>query len=414
MIAEIISIGDELLNGTKLNTNGNWLADRLLQVGIQTRWISVIGDDKESIKTALLQSKSRSHIVLLTGGLGPTHDDITKESVADFFETPLVRNENLEKHIIKLFSKRGIPMPEINLEQATVPRNAKILQNKIGSAPGLYFCQDDTHCFVLPGVPAEMRQITEDSVLPILKKQFGDLGGVVQFQTIRTTGIFESKLFEELQPIEEIENYGKLAFLPHPYGVDLRLCVTGEDKSESSRKSNVAVKVIKDRINPFIYEVGSRSLEEIVAGLLLEKKKTVSVAESCTGGLIANLLTNIVGSSAYFWGGVVAYDNSIKSNVLGVKKSTLQKYGAVSEEVALEMAAGVRNAFNSDFALATTGIAGPTGATENKPVGLVYIGLASPNKIVAKKYIFHRNRWINKSRFSYASLNMLRKSLMGL
>ncbi len=412
MIAEIISIGDELLNGTKLNTNANWLADRLLRLGIQIGWISTIGDDKESIKTALSQSKERSQIVLLTGGLGPTHDDITKGSVAEFYQTELVRDESIENHIINLFAKRGKSMPEINLQQAMVPKEATVLNNDIGTAPGMYFNQGCTHCFVLPGVPAEMRKMTEDSVIPILKEQFGGLRNPVRYETIRTTDIFESKLVEKLGPIEDIEKHGKLSVLPHPYGVDLRLCVTGKEIGNSNKKIYQAIKLIRKRIDPYIYEVGTRSMEEVIAEQLVEKRKTVSVAESCTGGLLANLFTNISGSSAYFLGGVIAYDNSVKSNLLGVKNSIIEKYGAVSEVVAREMAIGMQNLVNSDFVLATTGIAGPTGETEDKQVGLVYIAIVEGDDVIVKKFIFHRSRLINKSRFAYAALNLLRKRLL--
>ncbi len=412
MIAEIISIGDELLNGTKLNTNANWLADRLLRLGIQISWISTIGDDKESIKMALSQSKVRSQIVLLTGGLGPTHDDITKECVAEFYQIDLVRDESIERHIINLFAKRGKPMPEINLQQAMVPKGATVLSNEIGTAPGIYFDQEGIHCFVLPGVPAEMRKMTEDSVIPILKEQFGGLRSTVRYETIRTTDIFESKLVEKLGPIEDVEKYGKLAVLPHPYGVDLRLCVTGKEISDSKLKIDQAIELIRERIDPYIYEIGSRSLEEVIAEQLVEKGRTVAVAESCTGGLLANLFTNIPGSSAYFLGGVIAYDNSVKTNLLGIKNSVIEEYGAVSEVVAREMAIGMQNLVNSDFVLATTGIAGPTGETEDKQVGLVYIAIVEGDDVIVKKFVFHRSRLINKSRFAYAALNLLRKRLL--
>ena len=376
MNAEIVSVGNELLDGSRQNTNALWLADRLIRIGIQTKGIIVVGDDSESIQNAVSQSIKRAKIVLVTGGLGPTHDDVTKESLAKLFGCKLVENTAVKNHIINLFAERGRQMPESNLDQSWVPNGAGVLHNEIGTAPGLYFEKEDSHCFVMPGVPAEMKRMTEKKIVPILRERFELSQEAIIYQTIHTTGIFESSLFEKLAPISEIEKYASISFLPHLYGVDLRLKIEGlnEDKSETYLKKVKGL--ITDRISPFIYEIGDRRLEEVVADLLIDRKKTVAVAESCTGGLLANFLTNISGSSAYFLGGMIAYDDSVKTNSLGVRQSTLDNFGAVSQETAREMAEGVRNLLGADLALATTGIAGPTGGTPQKPVGTVYFGLA--------------------------------------
>jgi nicotinamide-nucleotide amidase len=412
MIAEIVSVGNELLDGTKQNTNAIWLADRLLKAGIQIKWITLVGDEEDSIQVAVSQAMGRARIVLVTGGLGPTPDDVTKESLANLFGCRLAENAGIKDHILNLFAQRGIPMPKVNLKQAMVPEGAKILHNKIGTAPGFHFARGDSHCFVMPGVPAEMRRMTEKEVLPILETRFGGNKEAIIYETARTTGIFESSLSEKLSPLEDIIENAELAFLPHLYGVDLRIKVVGSDKNDAKTCLQNAIETISDRISSHIYEIGDRSLEEVVADLLIEKQKTVAVAESCTGGLLANLLTNISGSSAHFLGGVVAYDNSVKTHLLGVKESTLENCGAVSEESAREMAVGVKNLTGADLSVATTGIAGPTGGTGEKPVGLTYVAIASSREIRVKKFIFHRERLINKSRFTYAALNLLRQLLL--
>lgn len=238
MNAEIVSVGNELLDGSRQNTNALWLADRLIRIGIQTKGIIVVGDDSESIQNAVSHSIKRAKIVLVTGGLGPTHDDVTKESLAKLFGCKLVENTAVKNHIINLFAERGRQMPESNLDQSLVPNGAGVLHNEIGTAPGLYFEQEDSHCFVMPGVPAEMKRMTEKKIVPILRERFELSQEAIIYQTIRTTGIFESSLFEKLAPISEIEKYASISFLPHLYGVDLRLKIEGlnEDKSETYLK----------------------------------------------------------------------------------------------------------------------------------------------------------------------------------
>jgi len=411
MNAEIISIGNELLNGITQNSNATWIADQLWHIGIPASRIVTVRDDSKAIQDAVFDSLNHVEVVLITGGLGPTHDDITKKSIAEFFKTSLVENPELKERIITRFANRGIPMPEINLEQALVPESAKIIQNKIGTAAGFYFEQKNKICVVIPGVPAEMKQMIKDSVLSLLREKYKDKIGYLVTNKIRTTGIYESKLYEVLSPILEKLPEITVAFLPHRYGVDLRLEFQAKDEKTAEDKiANAESKIIPE-IFKFVYEIGERSLEQVVAEILSKKKQTLSVAESCTGGLIQNFLTNIPGSSDFFLGGVVSYSNEIKMELLDVQENTLVKYGAVSSETALEMVKGVRKLTGSDCALSITGIAGPTGGSDEKPVGLVFIGCATGRSTRVEKFIFHKERMLNKFRFAYAALNLLRQDL---
>ncbi|HDL17704.1 MAG TPA: competence/damage-inducible protein A [Bacteroidetes bacterium] len=412
MKTEIITIGNELLNGSTPDTNATWIADQLWCAGIRTERIVTIGDESQEIRDALRQSLDRAQIILVTGGLGPTHDDITKKSVADFFNLPLVENLVLRQKIEERFAKRGIPMPKINLEQAWIPKGSKILPNKIGTAAGFSIQREKKFCFVMPGVPSEMKGMLRDSVLPFLQKKFGNETGNLFSLTIRTTGIYESKLYEILSPVFEKHGEVQIASLPHRFGVDLRLTASGNSRQEAEKKVTNVKDSIVAKIAAYVYEVGNRNLENVVSELLKRRQATLAVAESCTGGLINHLFTNIPGSSDFLLGGVVAYENAVKINLLGVSRKTLEKFGAVSRETALEMAKGVQKATNSNCAISTTGIAGPSGGTEEKPVGLVYIGVAVDDDVQIEKYIFHKERMINKYRFAYAAMNLLRTKLL--
>lgn len=411
MTAEIISIGNELLNGTKQNTNAGWLCERLLKAGIETARIFTLRDDPAAIRSALAESLSRSQIVIMTGGLGPTHDDVTKPAVCEFFNATLILDSRARDHIAMIFSNRGRKLQKSNLGQALVPDNATVLYNDIGTAPGLYFAKDNSHLFVLPGVPVEMKHMTENSVFPILAKVGLISENIIEYETIRTTGISESALFELLSPIDEIEKHVQIGFLPHPFGEDITIKSTAGSQSDASKNLRFATQIIQKKASEYIYEVGSRSMENVVAELLKGQHLTLMVAESCTGGLLANLLTNIPGSSAYFLGGVIAYHNDVKSDFLQVSSSMLADFGAVSGEVACAMATGVRESRDADVGLSTTGIAGPDGGSKEKPVGLLYVGLADRDGVRSERFVFHRDRMINKSRFAYAALNILRKAV---
>lgn len=408
MIAELISIGDELLIGQTPNTNATYLSKHLTALGVDVRWVTTLGDRAEDLKSAFAQAMQRSDVVIVTGGLGPTHDDITKNVAAEFFESKLVMHQEIVDRLKRAFEKRGIPWAEVNEEQGLVPEKAEVLNNPVGSAPGLLFKKDEKQFFILPGVPAEMKAICEETLFPMLKGS----GKVILQKTVRTTGIAESVLFEKLGDVKKIEENVKVAFLPKFTGVDIRLTVKGENEAESREKIEHGVKIIHERVGGYVYGHDEEELEAAVARLLLAQKKTVAVAESCTGGLLANKLTNISGSSGYFERGIVSYSNEAKMQILGVQQSTLEQHGAVSAETAVEMAEGVRRSSGTDFGVSTTGIAGPTGGTKDKRVGLIYIGVATAGDASAKKFLFTKDRLQNKERFVQAALNLLRRELV--
>ena len=410
IIAEIISIGDELLNGRTVNKNAAFIGQKLSELGIQVGWITTVGDDKARLLDSLVLATSRAKVVITTGGLGPTHDDITKEVVCEFFDSELVQDLTVLENIHSLFKHCGIEMVKSNEEQALVPEKAEIMHNEAGTAPGYIFRNSGTTVYVLPGVPREMKMMMELSVLPDLSKRTDRL--CVYTKIFRTIGIPESTLFEKITHRTEIEDFVKIAFLPGRGSVDIRLISEDEDDTSSLEKLAKAEELLRPYIKDYLYVVGETSLEETVAQLLLNCENTIAVAESCTGGLIAHKLTNVSGSSNYFERGVVSYSNQAKMDLLGVPKEILIDHGAVSSQTALAMAEGVRRIAGTDFGLSTTGIAGPTGGTAEKPVGLVYLGFASENETDFDRYIFHTDRLSNKERFANAALNFLRKKIL--
>ncbi len=412
MKAEIVNVGDEILLGQIVNTNATFLSQALVNAGVEPRWITVLGDSREDILNGLEVAFRRADVVLITGGLGPTHDDVTKYAVAEFFQSPLTIDPELYEKLKRRFEARGRPMPEVNRNQAEVPVKATVLPNPAGTAPGLFFEENGRLCFVLPGVPMEMRRLTEESVLPILTQKLKNKGACLRFKTLRTTGIFESKLMEVLGDVAAVEKFASLAFLPHFFGVDLRLTVKSNSASECEKRLQQAENLIRAKVGKYIYGEDNETLEEKVAELLFRTKQTVAVAESCTGGLVSHKLTNIPGSSEYFDRAIVSYSNQAKMENLGVSPQTLEQFGAVSEQTAREMAEGVRQMAGTDWGLSTTGIAGPGGGTAEKPVGLVYIGLSGERETVVRRFIFTNDRLANKERAAYAALELLRRNLL--
>jgi len=400
---EIISVGDELLIGNTLNTNATFIARGLTAIGLAVARITTIGDDAGDLRTALSEAMDSYDVTIMTGGLGPTHDDITKEVASHFFGSTLKLDETILAGLRKRYEARGIEMASVNVGQAMVPDGADILNNPVGTAPGLLFTRKDRKCFILPGVPAEMKAICEESVFPRLR----EVGEVFLQETLRTTGIAESSLFEKLGDISELERFGRIAFLPKSTGVDIRVTVVGTDQRRCQQNLEHAVALIQTRAGTFVYATNETDLVEIVAEHLTRKGKTISVAESCTGGLLANTLTNVAGSSAYFHRGVVSYSNEAKMDLLGVSAETLQAHGAVSAETAIEMARGILASGHSDLGVSTTGIAGPTGGSDEKPVGLVYVGLATRDKAYAKRFVFTGGRVANKERTVQAALALV-------
>ena len=404
MIVEIISIGFELLNGRTVNTNATFMAKKLVETGLKIKWITTIPDEEKYIKNAIKSALKRADIVITTGGLGPTNDDITKGIITKTMGGKLVFNEEVFAYVKQRFVARGLKMPETNRIQAMTPDNAEVLFNNVGTAPGLLFRHNERMIFVLPGVPKEMKFLMTNEVIPRLKTKTNMT--VPQTYSYKTTGIPESALYEKLR--DTIEKYNSVNFMFYPEYTGVEVKISGIDKNEIGQVRQI----IEDEIGDYIYSrEADGSLQKTLGELLNSKNLTISVAESCTGGLIGHLLTSVSGSSEYFMGGVISYSNRAKMDILNVKDETLVKYGAVSEQTAKEMAKGAKEKFSSDMALSVTGIAGPTGGTDEKPVGLVYIGLAYKDEVMAKKYLFGNDREVNKIRSAGAALEMARRFL---
>lgn len=412
MKAELITIGDELLIGQTIDTNGSWLAEQLNLLGITVSQISSIRDNREHIISSLQNAQSRSELVILTGGLGPTNDDITKSTLCEFFDSELVLNEQVLEKIEAYFNSRSLKMIKVNSDQAMLPNNCQFLRNERGTASGMWFKKDGVDFISLPGVPYEMKGIFLDEILPVLKAQYS-ISTVVN-KTVKTQGIGESFLAEIIKDWEKklIDSGLKLAYLPSPGIVKLRITAFGNNEAELSARIDDSIENLKKLIPKYIFGYEKDRIEEVVGQLLKEKGSSLSLAESCTGGNIAHLITGVNGSSNYFKGSVVAYSNDIKQQVLNVDPKSIQQNGAVSKQVVEQMATGVRNSFKSDYAIATSGVAGPTGGTKQKPVGTVWIAVAYNEGVVSKKFNFGNNRERNIQISSLSALNMLRLVLL--
>lgn len=410
MNIEILSIGDELLIGQVVNTNAATIAETLNEEGYKANWISTIGDEEEDIKQALKIASGRADVVISTGGLGPTSDDITKEVLVDFFGGELLFDEQLFRHVKEYFEKRNRPLLESNRRQAYVPNRAEILPNEIGTAAGLKFQYNNTHFFFLPGVPFEMERLMKNAVIPQIRDHFPQSLRVQK--TLMTFGMGESFIAERIAQIEKnMPANLKLAYLPSPQRVRLRLTANGNNKNEATKELQHQVQKIKEAIPELVFGEDGQELEEVAGAILRDKNLTLATAESCTGGTIAQLITSVPGSSAYFTGSVVAYSNAIKEKLLQVDATSIQEHGAVSSVVAEQMAEGVRRLQGADVAVSTSGIAGPEGGTADKPVGTVWIGLSIQGKISSQKMVFGNDRKRNILRSSYYALNMLRLKL---
>ncbi len=411
MKAEIITIGDELLIGQVIDTNSAWMAEQLNLVGLQVHQITSISDDRDHILSALALAAERANVVLITGGLGPTKDDLTKPTLCAYFDTPLVFHQPTYDHIAQLFSQRGYPMTEVNRHQADVPQSCTVIPNLNGTAPGMWFEQDGIIYVSMPGVPFEMKPMMLNEILPRLLKRFE--GSFILHRTILTQGIGESALAEKIEAWEDaLPANIKLAYLPQPGIVRLRLTATGDNKQELSAKVKNQIEKLLQIIPHLVFGFDEDSLEAVVGKLLLKKHRTVATAESCTGGYLAHLFTSVAGSSAWYMGSVVAYQNSIKTQSLNVPEKMIEEYGAVSQQVVEAMADGMRKSFDTDYALAVSGIAGPDGGTNEKPVGTTWIALATPQGVTSQKFLFGEHRQRNIRKAALTALNMLRLELL--
>jgi nicotinamide-nucleotide amidase len=420
MNIEIINIGDELLIGQVVNTNASWMGEQLSISGFKVQQFTIIGDTREQILDALWKAGERCEVVLISGGIGPTKDDITKTTLCDFFGTRLAFNEDAYKDVESMFARRGYQVTELNRQQAYLPEDCTGIPNKLGTARGMWFEKDipvpgrkgKTVYVSMPGVPFEMKAMMKEYIIPELKKRFQPKS--IYHKTILTQGIGESFL---ATLIEEWENNLppaiKLAYLPQPGIVRLRLTGTGDDETAIHDLVDEQVAKLSLLISEYIFGEDDDRLEAIVGKLLLEKNCSLGTAESCTGGYIAHLLTSVPGSSAYYKGSIIAYDNGIKELMLGIMPETINEYGAVSSEVVTEMAIGAQTNLNVDYMIAVSGIAGPDGGTEEKPIGTTWIAIATPEEVFSKQFLFGDSRDRNIRRAALQALNMLRKNLAG-
>ncbi len=410
MKSVIISIGDELLIGQVINTNASFIAAQLNTAGVEVERVLTVADDVAAILDALEESYPRNDLVVVTGGLGPTHDDITRTAVCRFFRTELAPSREAREQIELFLKERDHPWSEAAENQTLFPRAASVIPNRYGTAPGELFEHDNRICIVMPGVPGEMEAMMRDFVVPFLRSRAH--GKFVLHRTLKTTGITESMLASRLGNIEYLLRGDRLAFLPAATGVRLRITVVGTDREACDQRIRRIEQDIRTKAEKFIFGTDEEELEEVVGRLLAQERLTIGVAESCTGGLIANRLTNVSGSSVYFERGVVAYSNRSKTDLLNVPAELINAHGAVSREVAEAMAQGIRLGARTDIGISTTGIAGPTGGTVEKPVGLVWIGYADAGKTLALRFQFGGGRPAIKERAAQAAIELVRRMLL--
>ena len=412
MNCALISIGDELLIGQTINTNAAWLGEQLNLLGFNVMAGLVIPDDKVAIENAL-NDFSSADLIIMTGGLGPTKDDITKHTLCTYFDTKLVRNMEIESKIIAYFKSRELPILQTNKDQALLPAACEVLPNSRGTASGMWFEKNNTIYVSLPGVPYEMKGLITECVIPKLLSRNKDENTLVH-RTVRTHGMGESFLAEVIKDWENNLSADeiKLAYLPSPGIVKLRLSLVGKDQKKIVSTLNKHIDLLNEIIPDQVYGYEEDTMEGVVGDLLTAQNASVSTAESCTGGAVAKMITSVSGSSNYFEGSVICYSNICKINQLHVQESALRDHGAVSQEVVEQMAIGVKRKLNTDYGLATSGIAGPTGGTTEKPVGTIWIALATKNEVISKKLNLGYSRDRNIHVTSLSVLNMLRLELL--
>jgi len=406
MLAEIITIGDEILIGQIVDTNSAWMATQLNNIGVRIKQISSVSDNREHILKALAEAAERADIILITGGLGPTKDDITKKTIADYFEVGMVENAEALDNVKRIFEKYNRPLLEVNRLQAHVPQNCEVIINKNGTAPGMWFNEGGKVYVSMPGVPFEMMYMMEEQVIPKVRATFKL--PVIVHKTIVTAGEGESFLAERIADIEDsLPDHIKLAYLPKLGQVRLRL--SGYSNDEVTLNTEIAQYAAKlvERIGSVVIAEEDIVIEKAILNFMAKRGLTLSVAESCTGGYISHLITQHAGSSEVFFGGAISYSYELKESILGVKHETLLQYGAVSEQTVTEMVEGALLNFKSDYAIAVTGIAGPGGGLPDKPVGTVWIGVASVNKKLIKKFTFGNKRQQNIERSATMAFSML-------
>lgn len=405
--AEIISIGDELLYGQIVDTNSHWISQQLDLRGVKVVRKTTVGDDRKDMLSAFAAAEARADLVLLTGGLGPTQDDLTKQLLAEYFDCPIVENKEAVKAVTSFFAKKGREITPLNILQGHLPACCTYVQNEVGTAPGMWFEKNQTYWMSMPGVPHEMEKLMNDFVLPKLPELFPL--PIIRHRMIKTVGIGESWLADMIREWENaLPKHIRLAYLPSLGHVRLRLTAFGDEIEKVGRDIQEQIDLVMPQINRYVYGYDEETIETAIGKLLESQGKTVSLAESCTGGFISHIITSVAGSSAYFQGAIIPYQNEFKEKLVGVKKETLATYGAVSEQTVQEMAQGVRKMFNTDFGLASSGIAGPDGGSAEKPVGTIWIACSTSKETKTKKLQLSQDRLLNIQLTSVAVLNLLR------
>lgn len=416
MKCQIISIGDELLIGDTVNTNASWLGGTLAGQGVEVTRVHTIGDGAGVIRSVIRQAMDEAGLVITTGGLGPTHDDITKKTVADIFQAEMTVHEPTLHAIKKAFKKRNIPFTASNYRQAEVPDNCEVLMNRRGTAPGLWFEREGSRLAVLPGIPREMQALVTEEVIPRIRELTNGTDRAFA-RHIKVAGVGESTLSDQLLgPLDDYLGEDiSVAFLPSPQANTIRVTARAASRRQAESRSRALVDFIYERADNFIIGEGKDlSLSKAVGRVLREHKQTIAVAESCTGGLLADTLTDTPGSSDYMLGGIVAYANRVKQELLGVPEAMLTQHGAVSKPVALQMARAAAARLGSDIGVSTTGIAGPGGGTPQKPVGRVWIGFWSENAHFALRSTFTDDRRLNKERSVAVALETVRRVVLSI
>ncbi len=409
---EILTIGTELLLGQTIDTNAAYIGEALAAAGIDVHWKSTVGDHEARIREALRTALTRSEIVIMTGGLGPTEDDLTCRAIAAELDRPLILDQTVLESIRRRFTERALVMSGNNERQAMIPEDAAVLPNPHGTAPGLAIrVGDGRMVMAVPGVPSEMRPMLKEQVIPRLREVFG-VRSRIRSRTLKACGITESALDETISDLVRLSRNPTIAVLAYPDEIHIRLTVKTESELEGDRLLDDLETTIRTRLGEFLFGRDEERLEEVVGRLLLGAKATVAVAESCTGGLVCHRLTNLPGSSAYFIRGEVVYSNDVKERLLGVPHELIAEHGAVSRPVALAMAVGMRQIAGTDLAMGITGIAGPGGGTTTKPVGLTYVALASDDDVTCREYRFLSDRDTNKLLASQKALDILRRHLL--
>ncbi len=409
--AEIITIGDEILYGQTLDTNSHWMSGKLDDISVKVHQKTTIGDTEEHILQALEEATSRADIILITGGLGPTSDDLTKPTLAKYFGVGMELNEEALQEIKDLFNRAGRTMTIMNEKQAELPTNCEKISNTMGTAPGMWFEEGGKIFVSMPGVPYEMKAMMEKDVLPRLSQRFQK--EMIVHRIVKTVGIPESRLAAIIKDWQEnLPSNQKLAYLPSYAQVKLRITGAGTDAKALREEIQQSIDQLLPLIEEHVFGFDDDELEHVIGDLLKANGATISTAESCTGGNVAAAITSIPGSSNYFQGSVIAYDNEVKKSLLGVSEGDLQAHGAVSEAVVKQMAQGVRQRLNTTVGISTSGIAGPGGGTDEKPVGTVWIGYADEHKTVAREMHFTKNRELNIKFATVLALNMFRTNFL--